>query len=410
MQEFYAGIDLVRLRQQILSVERRQEHVGYHFLSDIMLLLRSVIACMGRQTTSPTVIEQEGQSESALFKAMEADSSRFALGYYWTFKAQVLYLHDDYAAAEEAAANGARELRPAGQFVLVANRFYHLLAHISQCEHDAAGGRQLDSALWTSGMVDMERWAEAAPMNCRHYALTLRGERARVAGEPWRAVTIYRQALKDAQTQGFVQDEGIIHERLARLWQAMEAHEYARPHLEQARAAFASWGSETKAAALAQELAAQPDGSTTKGSPYDSRGRARGNHLAGHLGRHRGGAAAIAESSATHGAGVETHIAKGTLRGESGDLAEQLELATVLKASNAIAGQLVLDDLSRRLLQVTLEGAGAERGCLLRPRSHEAISDVASDAVSDAEWYVEMAGEMTPTFASRVIGKRLRDI
>src|SRR6185369_9286445 len=42
-----------------------------------------------------------------------------------------------------------------------------------------------------------------------------------------------------------------------------------------------------------------------------------------------------------------------------------LDLSTVLKAGQAISGEIVLDRLLDKLMQVAIENAGAQRGCLM---------------------------------------------
>jgi hypothetical protein len=44
-----------------------------------------------------------------------------------------------------------------------------------------------------------------------------------------------------------------------------------------------------------------------------------------------------------------------------------LDLATVMKASRAIASEIVLEDLVQTLMRILLKNAGAQTGCLLLP-------------------------------------------
>src|SRR6185295_3150431 len=52
---------------------------------------------------------------------------------------------------------------------------------------------------------------------------------------------------------------------------------------------------------------------------------------------------------------------------------EQLELATVLKVSQAVSGEIVLEKLVETVLRTAIEHAGAERGLLLLPRGSELL-------------------------------------
>jgi len=62
-----------------------------------------------------------------------------------------------------------------------------------------------------------------------------------------------------------------------------------------------------------------------------------------------------------------------------------LDLATVLKASQAISSQVKYDDVLKNLMHITIENAGAERGCLLLYKGNvlniEAIGDTRSEGV-----------------------------
>ncbi len=50
---------------------------------------------------------------------------------------------------------------------------------------------------------------------------------------------------------------------------------------------------------------------------------------------------------------------------------EHLDLATVLKISQAVSGEIVLENLVDTLLRTAIEHAGAERGLLILPRGAE---------------------------------------
>ena len=49
-------------------------------------------------------------------------------------------------------------------------------------------------------------------------------------------------------------------------------------------------------------------------------------------------------------------------------LTEQLDLATVIKVSQAVSGEMVLEKLIDTLMRAAIEHAGAERGLLILPR------------------------------------------
>jgi hypothetical protein len=50
---------------------------------------------------------------------------------------------------------------------------------------------------------------------------------------------------------------------------------------------------------------------------------------------------------------------------------EQLDLGTVIKASQAVSGEIVLENLIKTLMAIAVEHGGAERGLLILPRGEE---------------------------------------
>ena len=84
------------------------------------------------------------------------------------------------------------------------------------------------------------------------------------------------------------------------------------------------------------------------------------------LGSRRKGAAARRALSLAEAAGARAG-ATGTIEAP----VEQLDIATVIKVSQALSGEMVLEKLIDRLMRAAIEHAGAERGLLITPQSDE---------------------------------------
>ncbi len=169
--------------------------------------------------------------------------------------------------------------------------------------------------------------AEEYPPNFLPLYALVAAEIARVKDEPWTAIRHYNQAIAAARGQEFPHLEGLANELAGLFWLDQGRDAYARPHLAAALSAYRRWGARPK---VAQMLAQHP------------------------------WLAAEARDA-----------------GESGPL----DLRTVVKASQAISGEIELDRLLARLLQITIENAGAGRGVLLLRRGKSLI--VAAEASSE---------------------------
>src|SRR5206468_10519821 len=62
---------------------------------------------------------------------------------------------------------------------------------------------------------------------------------------------------------------------------------------------------------------------------------------------------------------------------------ERLDLATVMKVSEALSGEIVLDKLIDTLMHTAIEHAGAERGVLILPRGDEYWIEAEATTSSD---------------------------
>src|SRR5262249_35242870 len=136
------------------------------------------------------------------------------------------------------------------------------------------------------------------------------------------AMDLYERAIRSARANGFVHHEALAHELAGRFYLQRGLGTGGSAHLRQARACYALWGADGKVRQL-DEL-----------YPY-----------------------------------LRAAEAAPDARGTIGAPIEQLELATVLKVSQAVSGELVLEKLVEMLLRTAVEHAGAERGLLMLPRS-----------------------------------------
>src|SRR4029077_15292780 len=70
---------------------------------------------------------------------------------------------------------------------------------------------------------------------------------------------------------------------------------------------------------------------------------------------------------------------------------ERLDLATVIKVSQAVSGEIVLEKLIDTLMRTAVEHAGAERGLLLLPRGVE--QRIEAEATTNGEAIIVRLGE-----------------
>jgi len=264
----------------------------------------------------------EGRFEQHL---EESPSLVWPACWYWIRKLQARFHAGDYGQAVAAAAK-ARTLLDAMNDVFEEGdyHFYAALARAAASDSATPDERWEHSRALAQHHERLALWAETCPENFANRAALVGAEIARLDGRELQAERLYEQAIRSAREQSFVQNEGLAYELAARFYAARGFEAFEDLYLRKARNCYQRWGADGKVRQLTELYP-----------------RLRENEPA-------------LDSRGTRGAPIE-----------------QLELATVLKVSQALSGEMILDRLLDRLMRAAIEHAGAERGLLIAPRGDQ---------------------------------------
>ncbi|MCW3094660.1 MAG: protein kinase [Chthonomonadaceae bacterium] len=240
-------------------------------------------------------------------------------------KLQARFFAGDYTTALEAASTAQRLLwTSVSRFETAEYHFYSALSHAAACDSAADDQRRRHIEAVTAHHSQLEVWAVNCPDNFENRAALVGAEIARIAGRDVEAMHLYEQAIRSARRHGFVHNEGLAYEAAARFYAARGFETFAHTYRRNARDCYRRWGAEGKVQQIEQlhphlreELPAPPQTTT-----------------------------------------IRTPV-------------EHLDLATVIKVSQAVSGEIVHEKLIDTLMHTALEHAGAERGLLILPRGDE---------------------------------------
>ncbi len=222
---------------------------------------------------------------------------------------------------------------------------YESLAHLAAQREDQTRDSAKCSRLIEANQAKLKTWAQYAPMNCLHKYDLVEAERFRNAGDRIRAIEAYDRAIAGAKENGYRREEALANELAASFFMDCGKEKIARAYMSEARRCYGQWGAHAKVAQLEQ---AYPQLLPT---------------------------ASFARSGTDSWRG-ETKTAR---RGAFSGLADtSLDLATVVKASQAMASEIELAPLLTQLMHIVIENAGAQRGALILER--------------DGDWVVEAQG------------------
>jgi PAS domain S-box-containing protein len=329
-----------------LSESQREAEYGLRFAqkANFALLVDIVRPQIGLIRMLRGLTQRFGSFDDAQFderafeRRLSADPA-FAVpeSWYWIRKLQALFFSGDYALAIEAASK-ARRLRwsPPQLFETAEYEFYAALSH-GACWSAATGDeRDQHVEAMLAHHSQLDAWAQNCLQNFADRSALIGAEIARIQGWELEAERLYENAIRLARESGFIHNEAIAYELASRFYAARGLEEFGRVYLRHARDNYACWGADGKVRQLENTFA--------------------------HLRKERSESGTIS----TIGASVE-----------------QLDFATVVKVSEAVSGEMVLDKLIDALMRTAMEQAGAERALLIL--SHDTEPRIRAEATTHGE-------------------------
>ncbi|HEY9604880.1 MAG TPA: AAA family ATPase [Allocoleopsis sp.] len=272
-------------------------------------------------------------------------NDRPGIHYLYLNKLILCYLFGESNQAVQNAIKAEQYLD--GVTALIAASLFHLydsLAHLSALTN----ATELQKETWLNrvniNQEKIQKWADHAPMNYLHKFYLVEAEKARVLGQILEAEEFYEQAISGASENEFIQEEALAYELAAKFYLERGRTKIAQTYMKEAHYCYERWGATAKVRDL-----------ETRYPKLFPQASAR--------------------------AGTSIRTTSGNTSNRS-DIA--LDLATVMKASQAISSEIKLDRLLRCLMQILIENAGAQTGFLILENSGEWLIE-ASCELADGE-------------------------
>jgi PAS domain S-box-containing protein len=245
--------------------------------------------------------------------------------WYWIRKLQARFFAGDYTSAIEASSRADRLLwTSSSQLETAEYHYYGALSQAACCDSASPERRRQHLEALAAHHSQLEVWAANCPDNFENRAALVGAEIARLEGRELDAEHLYEQAIRSARANGFIHNKAIACELCARFYAARGLEDIADMYLRKARSCYLSWGADAKVRQLDEIYPTRTDVGPAIGP------------------------------ASTIGASVDF-----------------LDLATVIRVSQAVSGEIVLEKLIDTLMRTAIEQAGAERGLLIRPQGVE---------------------------------------
>jgi len=323
---------------------------------DILVAQQRFIQNMRGNTTSFSTFDGDRFDQDSFERQLTSERMSTMVCWYWIIKGQARFISHDFNQAAHAF-DRARPLlwSSPGHIQNLDYHFYSALTLAALDDESAGVSARIERI--KAHLGQLARWAESCPVTFADKHALVNAELARIEGRSLDAERLYEESARLARENGFVQNEGLANELAAGFYQARGFKMIADACLRNARSCFLRWGADGKVRQLERlhpQLRADPALRPT---------------------------------------------------GTIGTPVEQLDLAIVVKVSEAVSGEIDLKKLIDTLMVMALEHAGAQRGLLILPRGGELRIEAEATTVRDA---VEVRLRLAPVTAEELPESILR--
>ncbi|MEO1132119.1 MAG: ATP-binding sensor histidine kinase [Cyanobacteria bacterium J06639_1] len=288
---------------------------------------------------------------------VDSADNKLALAFFYTHKAMLCYLLEDYETAIACTQLGTTYADGmTAAYTIAALNFYDSLTRLARYDRLPEAEQQQALAQVEANQQHLRHWASHAPENHLHKFVLVEAERDRCLGRAAEAGAGYDRAIALAKTHDYPNEEAIANELAARFYLQQERDTFAQVYSNDAYYGYYRWGATAKVQQLERRYP-QLRAASLETEVTGTR---------------------VADATVRTTPSV-THTASTTQGNHS------LDLAAVLQASQAIASEIAIDKLLATLTRILVRAAGAQIGHLLLDVNGQLAIEATCDAAQQTE-------------------------
>ncbi|MEB3341566.1 AAA family ATPase [Okeania sp.] len=273
--------------------------------------------------------------ETKMLPIFRDSKNAILLFYTYLYKGKLLYLFQHSEEAIQAFSMAEKYIDSvAGMLIVAQHNFYYSLA-LLEFVRLKSWQNQNNNNSWLKkveiNQKKMEIWAHHAPMNYLHKFYLVEAEKHRVLHNYLQAIEFYEQAIAIATENEYIHEVAIANELAAKFYLEWNKETIAQAYLIKAYYAYAQWGAVAKLKYLEKCY-----GDILKPLQQESN--------------------------------LTSSLTTDTVTYTSSNTSLVLDFSSLIKVTQAISGEIKLENLLSVLMRATLENAGAEKGYLILPQ------------------------------------------
>ncbi|MEP6514983.1 AAA family ATPase [Microcoleus vaginatus] len=315
---FMSGQELAIVEGEIVKYRKAIQELQQE--RDFSCTLQVALNLMGSYDNPCCLIGEVYDERKALRNDIQTND-RTAIFYFYIYKLMLHYLFQNYQEALNNAVQAKKYLNAVlGSLNISMFYLYDALALLSNYYSTPKNQQKRLLQTVQSHQRKMKNWAHHAPMNNSHKCTLIEAELCRVLRKDSLAMDYYDKAIALAKENEYIHEAALAYELAAKFYLSKGKELTAKAYMQEARYCYQLWG----AAAKVKDL----------------------------------------EKRYPHLFMASQSIIKDTKTTTTGS-GSNLDIATVMKAYQAISGEIMLDKLLSSLMKILMENAGAQKGYLI---------------------------------------------
>jgi len=334
---FFIAKELAALEREMATYSESIAQLGQEPQLNYNEMMRQVVLNLMGQSEIACRLSGESYDEQTMLPLHQQANDRTGIYILYLSKLLLCYLFAEYSQAVENAAIAENYLDAATATPIVPLfYFYDSLARLSVFPDAQKSEQKRILRKVTANQKKMKKWAHYAPMNYLHKFYIVEAERHRILGQYAKAMDLYDQGIELAKENEYINEEALANELAAKVYLERGKITIAQTYMLNARYCYLRWGA------------------TRKVRDLDTRYHQLIFKMSG---------------------GTRTEIID--TKDSTSSSGEELDLKTVVKASQAISSEIMLDKLLAKLLKIVMENAGAQKGYFIMSKKQELFIEAA---------------------------------
>ncbi|MCP4159981.1 MAG: serine/threonine-protein kinase PknK, partial [Deltaproteobacteria bacterium] len=341
INSFFTGIKLTAIERDMRKyygiIKRLNQDSTFH----IFTLYQQIILNLQGMSTNPCKLDGTSYNINKMLPIHKKTNDRHMLYQIYYSLLNLNYLFEKYSIALKNSEKCKSYINIGRSSVIKPLLYYYdSLARLALYPTKKVEQKKILTKV-AGNQKKMKEWALNAPMNYSHKYHLVEGEIARVLEQKSEAIEHYDIAVKLAHENRFLQEEALSMELTAKFWLGLDNLDLAGFYMSKAYRTYQMWGATAKVEQLGKRY--------TNLLPVT-------DEIASQLSFTSGSQNMMSPRTST----------------------QILDLASLMKASTILSGEIVLDKLLEKMMRIVMENAGANKGIFILKHGKK--------------WYIEAEG------------------